>query len=101
MKKRPTKKVTDLLSELGTDYVLKVIDCEICITKPIGSKYEIEISGINGHERDMFCNYICVWDLETMQSVEYIRDIKTKNQLFHLLLETSDKYLKLVEVTAE
>ncbi len=90
-------KMKRALDFMGKPYEVKEIDWELCLYRDLLNGYDLEVSGINHPGRGNICNYIAVWDIShgknyTARTVEYVRDIKTLQDLKNSLEDLSEKY---------
>ena len=59
---RLNKALREALAYLGSDYVTKVIDRELCLYRDLGNGRDIEVSGLRSEtQRGSICNFICAW----------------------------------------
>ena len=90
----PTKNQKELLSFLGNQYTLKIIDGELCIYRKLNDRYDIEVSGTNRKTNKYF---VYVWDISSgseMSShiIDQVEDISGKEDLKQVLDKLVKKY---------
>ena len=91
---RLTKNQTELLKVLGSEYMSKVIDLELCLYRKLNDTYDFEISGTSRKGRNMT---VYVWDISNGTGysagiVESVNGIKSVEQLKQTLDELAAKY---------
>lgn len=90
----PTKRQSTILSSIGNDYSIKVIDHEPCIYKKLNDSYDIEISGTQRASGHMS---VYVWDISNGENhsakiVDRATGIKTISELKNKLMDFEKKY---------
>lgn len=90
--KNPGKKIKSVLTKLGSDYEIKVIDAEQCIYRNLQNGHDIEVSGLNNAKKD-FKATVYVWDVSNSpKTVETISNIKSEDELKTTLDSLVAKY---------
>ena len=88
MDETPEANQKRLLSLLGPEYSLKVIDLELCVYRRINATYDIEISGTSYKGRKIG---VYVWR-DCVEIVDRVCDIKTDYELITTLNSFVKKY---------
>lgn len=95
MNNTPCKKIKDICFQLGEPYSIKLIDFENTIYRDLGNGFDIEVSGLDNHQKSINAS-IYVWRtklfLDTVETIHNITSIiELKNTLDYLAI----KYLNI------
>ena len=88
--KAPTKKLKEICNQLGSTYVIKVIDYENVIYHTFGN-YEIEVSGLDNNRTSINAT-IYVHTINPCERIEVIENISSVSTLSDKLIECIYKY---------
>lgn len=88
----PGKKIKSVLSELGSNYEIKVIDAEQCIYRNLNNGFDIEVSGLNNQKKS-FSASIYVWQTnDGIRIVDKSPNLTSLEELKEQLETLSVKY---------
>jgi len=86
----PSAHMQKLMDLLGDEYTVKRIDYEDCIYRKLNNFYDLEVSGVWSAKMKMM---LCIWDIrQDLRTVEYVRDISSKETLLAEVTRLENKY---------
>lgn len=89
--RKPGKKISEILLQLGNKYTIKPITGENCIYLNLGNGYDFEVSGLDNRKQS-FNATLYIWDIAADKTVERIRDITSLDMLKDCLTAAERKY---------
>lgn len=94
--KPPGKKIKAILSRLGSDYSIRLVDTEQCIYRKLNDSYDIEVSGLNNQRKSIRAT-IFLWKLEHDQPAYTVESIQVSSfaELKSTLTAMACKYQNL------